>query len=423
MKEIKAILEISKTPSTNAKIALLREYDCPELRELLVSAFDTFKVYGIKKLNYKEAPETLVYLPNKHKELLNILEMLTKTNTNDEIRQVVIDFLDSTPNPQQKIYYDIIVKDLLIGATAKTINKAFGCNLIPNFELMSSESYSEENLDTERIVQPKFDGYRCLGVKQGNIINFYSRNGNVIPLQNISKELLKIKGDFVLDGELVATTRTKTSGICNSLIKGNKVITDEDLCFHIFDFLDYNEYKSEKFSTPQKERLLNLSLFLLNNKVNPKFIKESPSALTYSTKEVMELYREARDRGEEGIMVKDPQGLYETKRSSNWLKVKAINSCTLQVIGKFEHKHGNTLGGFECITSDGVPVNVGNGFTDEDRKFFWEAKTNGIFIEVLFNEIQYDKEGKPFIFLPRFKEVRTDKEEADSIEKILKEQR
>ena len=423
MREIEAIMKLSQTPTKNGKISIINQYDCQELRELFVAAFDTFRVYGIKKLNYSIAPTTLVYLHNKHKELLNILDMLMKSNINDDIRRVVVDFLESCPNPQQKIYYDIIVKDLLIGATAKTINKAYGFNLIPDFELMSAESYTEENLEQEKIIQPKFDGYRCLVVKKDGIVNFWSRNGNLIPLPNISKELLKVKGDFVLDGELVSRTRTKTSSICNALIKGNTVVSDTDLVLHLFDFIDYEEYYSNKFNTPLKERLLNLSLFMINNKVNTNIIMESPSYITNTTSEVMRLYREARERGEEGIMVKDPNSLYENKRSYSWLKLKAINSCTLKVIGKFEHKHGNLLGGFIGSTSDGLTVNIGSGFSDEERKFFWEAKTDGIFIEVLYNEIQYDKDGNPFIFLPRFKEVRTDKEEADSLEKILKEQR
>jgi len=419
LNEIATIMEISKATKTNDKIQILRENDSQGVRTLLYCAFNTFNVYGIKSLDFKKS-EVTGYFHKKHYEFCNILKMLMVTSVNNKVREEVVSFLESCNQPQQAIYYDILRKDLRIGMQAKNINKAFEEDFIPQFAVMTCDPYETQDLDKPLLVQKKYDGYRCLIIKDGLSINCFSRNGNPIPLLNISKELSKIQSDFVLDGELISTTRTSTSGICNSLIKGNKEITDELLVFKAFDLLPLVEYKMGKFTVPCKERLLNLGAMVLSNKL--KRIQVADTIETTTTDEVLKIYKAYRAQGEEGIIIKDPMSLYETKRSQNWLKLKAINSCTLKVIDKYEHKNGDSLGGLVCQSLCGeLTVNVGGGFTDEDREIFWKAPMNGTCIEVLYNEVQKDKYGQDFLFLPRFKEMRIDKDKPDTLETILRE--
>ena len=419
LNEIATIIEIAKTPKTNNKLQLIREYDSQGLRDLLYYAFNTFNVYGIKHLDFKKSQVT-AYNWKKHSEFCNILKMLMVTSVNNKIREDVVSFLESCNQPQQDIYYDILRKDLRIGIQAKNVNKAFGEEFIPQFSVMTCDPYETQDLDKSLLVQKKYDGYRCLIIKDGLSVNCFSRNGNPIPLLNISKELTKVDGDFVLDGELISTTRTSTSGICNSLIKGNQEATDELLVFKAFDLLPLAEYKSGVFTIPCKDRLINLGAMVLRSKL--KRIQVADTIETSSTDEVLKIYKAYRAQGEEGIIIKDPVSLYEPKRSQSWLKLKAINSCTLRVIDKYEHKNGDSLGGLVCQSLCGaLTVNVGGGFTDEDRGIFWKAPMNGKCIEVLYNEVQKDKYGQDFLFLPRFKEMRIDKEKPDTLETILRE--
>lgn len=419
LNEIATIIKITTTTKTNDKIAIIKENDSENLRDLFYYAFNDFCVFGVKNVDFTRTQLT-GYNPKKHQEFINILKMLMTTSVNNEVRKVLKDFLESCNQPQQDIYYQIIQKDLVIGASAKTVNKALGFSFIPMFSLMACEPYEEQDLNTRKLVQKKYDGYRCLIVKNNTTISCFSRNGNVIPLVTIPKELSKVKGSFVLDGELVSNTRTSTSGVCNSLIKGNKTVDDSSLVFYAFDFLDYTEFTSEDFKTPCEDRVKAVEVMCINN--NFKHIVPSTTYETETVDEVLALYKRARELGEEGIIVKDPKSLYETRRSQSWLKLKAINSCTLQVIDKYEHKNGNALGGFICQSLNGeLTVNVGGGFSDEDRETFWKANMQGKCVEVLYNEVQVDKHGKEFLFLPRFKEVRIDKYIPDSLEVILKE--
>jgi DNA ligase-1 len=83
--------------------------------------------------------------------------------------------------------------------------------------------------------------------------------------------------------------------------------------------------------------------------------------------------------GYEGVMVKDPDAVYECKRSVAWLKIKPFIEVSLTVTG-VEEGTGRNVGKLGAIVCEGVDdgkrivVNVGSGFTDEQRAEYWAAK-------------------------------------------------
>ena len=78
------------------------------------------------------------------------------------------------------------------------------------------------------------------------------------------------------------------------------------------------------------------------------------------------------------------------------------------------------LGALTCESSDGkIRVNVGSGFTDEDRKSITPENSIGKFIEVVSNGIINTVDREEYsLFLPRFVEFRFDKDEADSFDAV-----
>jgi DNA ligase-1 len=87
----------------------------------------------------------------------------------------------------------------------------------------------------------------------------------------------------------------------------------------------------------------------------------------------------AVDAGYEGIMIKDPEGKWEGKRSVAWLKQKPFIEVSLAVTS-VEEGTGRNVGKLGAIVCEGlddgkrIVVNVGSGFTDEQRAEFWQAK-------------------------------------------------
>lgn len=80
------------------------------------------------------------------------------------------------------------------------------------------------------------------------------------------------------------------------------------------------------------------------------------------------------------------------------------------------------LGAMRLVSDDGmVVVDCGTGFTDAQRKHFWAHRESliGKVVAITANDL-LDKKGskKLSLFLPVFVEVRDDKTQADSLERI-----
>ena len=75
-----------------------------------------------------------------------------------------------------------------------------------------------------------------------------------------------------------------------------------------------------------------------------------------------------------------------------------------------EGKYKGTLGAIICDYK-GFELRVGSGFSDEQRKFFYENPNDivGRIIECQFFEETHDKDGNLSLRFPIFKTIRNDK--------------
>jgi len=122
-----------------------------------------------------------------------------------------------------------------------------------------------------------------------------------------------------------------------------------------------------------------------------------------------DINRKAIDDGFEGIMLKDPSAPYELKRSHAWLKIKPTITVDLEVID-FEEGTGKNVGKLGALVCEGVDngkaikVNVGGGFSDEQRDDFWQAQSlvKGTIAEVLADAVTQNQDGTYSLRFPRF---------------------
>jgi DNA ligase-1 len=109
--------------------------------------------------------------------------------------------------------------------------------------------------------------------------------------------------------------------------------------------------------------------------------------------------QEMIDGGFEGIMIKDPKATYVCDRSVAWLKQKPYIEVSLTVTG-FEEGTGineGKLGAFICEGEENgknIVVNVGNGYSKEERQEFWDSKEASIgqIVEVRADAITQDQD-------------------------------
>jgi DNA ligase-1 len=108
--------------------------------------------------------------------------------------------------------------------------------------------------------------------------------------------------------------------------------------------------------------------------------------------------------------------------------MKAERDCDLRIVGWYAGlegtKRAESIGGFNLQTDDGMlQVQVGSGFKD---KVLDEIMANGPdsyigkIAKVKFNEVISKKDSDiKSLFLPRFIEIRVDKQEPNTLEYIV----
>jgi hypothetical protein len=138
----------------------------------------------------------------------------------------------------------------------------------------------------------------------------------------------------------------------------------------------------------------------------------------------MALYQQYLEKGEEGIILKSTNATWQNKRSKFCLKMKAevdVDLVVRKVVpGEAGTKYESCMGALLCESADGeVSVSVGSGFTDEQRKTITSENMIGKIVKVRANCLISNKlTDTKSLFLPRFLEVRDDKNFADTLDSI-----
>ena len=429
MNIVSLMTTLKNQEGSNNKRDFITDNHTEEMLYLFEVAFSPYIVTGISKLLYNPDLCKPVY-QDKFDAFKNLVEYLINKNINGADRMLVTKFMEDCSRVEAALYADVLTKKFRLGINAKSVNKALGYKLIPLFDVMLAEPKKENKIVFPCLVETKYDGVRIIIRKENGKITAFTRKGKAIIFPKLFAELKKAAIDnFVLDGEIVnGTDRLKTTSVVNKLLKGNDGVgLDKDLDFYVFDGLSIKDWDSQLCTVVQSKRTLLVTLLITNSDM--KSYKVTENIIANNEKELNTFYQKIRNAGGEGVIVKKLQGLYEFKRSTNWLKAKAINTCTMRITGIYEGDLKNTgkLGGFNISSEDGkIQHNVGSGFSDIDREELWTIGETGLtnkFVEIQYNELQYSsKDGSPYLFLPIFKEIRVDKTEADTLEKISSEE-
>ena len=261
-------------------------------------------------------------------------------------------------------------------------------------------------------------GIRAVAKVRDENVEIFSRQGKLIEgLKNIEGELLRLPNGFY-DGELLLDKENipskdlyrETVQVVNS-----KSEYKSNVVFNIFDYIPLNDFVTghSEINCLDRKRFVYEEL----RKIEPDWLK--PVEILYHGKCDKRIVQQELDKQialeHEGVMVNLANAPYEGKRTKNILKVKAMQDCDLKIIG-FEEgtgKNKETLGAV-IVDYKGFKVKVGSGFTDEDRKYFWENKDKllGRVITVqYFEETTNKKDNSLSLRFPVFIELREEEKE------------
>lgn len=413
-----ALNKLSATTSRTEKINIIRStLTVTEFINTLIRAYDPFKTYGLTSDRFEKefipwdnwmvAKTTLNF-----KDLWALLDKLvTRELTGDAAVSKVMVWKDQALGP---LLLRILDKDLDVGLGVSTINMAFAKNNVPLisvFEAMLAHKYEPWKSKKSFAIQPKLDGMRCLAIIRNNYttsgnksVTLLSRNGKPInSAKKIERELLRIDiPDCFLDGELLSGDNNFANTV--SLAR-RKEGDGEGLVYHVFDMMH-----SIPSQSPYNHRNNILQGWFKN--VTSEHIR-AVETLVYEDVEglnveetIFNTYTHFRGAGYEGAIVKLLDSAYLPGRSKSWLKLKGEETEDILITDVFEGegKYQGMLGGF--VTSKGK---VGGGFTDEQRKTFWDLSKTliGRTIEVEYHELTPDGKFRH----PRFVRFRGDKDD------------
>lgn len=416
--------KISNESSKNGKEKILKDHkDDKDFIEALSFLLNPYIVTGLstKKINKK-----VVYKePIAIREITSLKELLEFLNENNSGRDkdilAVQEYIKTLDLEElQTFVKKFVTKDLKLGISEKTVNKVYGEGTIPTFAVMLAESYEKkkDKVKGKFYITLKLDGNRCIAIVEDGV-KFFTRKGQSIEGMVELEEQFKLLPNGVYDGEILLINKDNLPS--DELFRATQKVVRKDgekknLEFHIFDVLTVDEFKKGKSKKTYEQRRNTLdtviSTYITDDTPN---IKVLPVMYVGDDKEMIPAYASAvESQGYEGIMVNTANGLYQSKRVNDLLKVKSMKTADLLVVSIVEAIDGQFEGllGRVNVEYKGGLVGVGSGFTLEERKRFISNPDEicGKIIEVQFFEESVDeKTGQPSLRFPVFKGIRHDK--------------
>lgn len=397
--------------------------DFLDMLNIRVNPFIQLKVKTLPPFDYALAE----HISLTYEVFKQLLDDLASGNINAAMRLRVADTLSSGNYKYSEILEGMVTKKLNLGVDT-AVNKALGYEFIPTFDVMLAAPL-KDGVEVPIPCQAdlKYDGVRCTAIVENSKCNLFTRQGRKMHFPLIEKEIEQLAGpeDMTFDGELEMASRTGISGVCNSNLKTGYVGgSDNHIEYYIFDEIPTRIFKAKGVTEIQSVRSMNLAKRFANTP-QLKRVRLGETQTIHSKEKLQAVSNNYIANGFEGIIAKDPNAVYHYKRNKAWLKLKAINSVTLKVVatetGKGKRK--GKVGALVCESDDGmIQVNVGGGFSDDDIDTFTKAPPIGKYIEVLYNVLIKGRSSDTYsLFLPRFKEMRIDKDATDTIEKVKAE--
>ena len=418
--------KMTATSSRLEKEAILKQYqENSAVKGVLDFLFNPFIVTGISK---KKLAKTVNATVQECADLPALLAYFTVHNTGrDEDIAVLQQFTSGLSDKQTELVEGIIKKDLTLGASEKTLNKVFGKDFIPSFNVMLAEKYAENTefvVGKRFVITEKFDGVRCMLIfNEAGEPTFFSRAGKSFDdMVELADEVRHLDPNMVYDGELLLGVEQPIDSA--NLYRMTVKVTNSDgvkkgLIYNIFDCLTKQDLITGESSTPCETRKTELGKEL--RKIKQPHLKEVP--ILYAGEDVTQIDKicdEYTNMGREGVMVNIADAPYECKRSKNLLKVKRFNTADVRVLdweegsGANQGKLGAVIVEFMAPDGKKYTCKVGSGFEKEEREeyFAHPEKIVGHIIEIGYFELSQNQNDDGYsLRFPTFKGMRDDKNE------------
>lgn len=414
----KFIEESNSTNSNSDKLAVIEKYkNQPDLLKVLQYTYDTFKQYGVTSANCKKRSDLCMpFTP--YSSIFELLDALANRDlTGHDAIETVNGFIEEN-KLYEDVIWNIIDRNLKTRSTVSMINKVIP-GLIPTFDVALAKAYDEKTqkkVDWKDgwFVSRKLDGVRCLTViDMFGEVKFFSRQGKeFLTLDNLKMDI-KALGltNTVFDGEVCIVDENMNedfAGIIKEIKRKDHTIANP--YYYIFDMLDLEDFNDKVSKDNFAKRLVNLRTYVQETKMIGILEQLECSDAIFDL-----MMEKSKKGGWEGLMLRK-NSTYKGKRSNEILKVKQMFDDEYVVVDLENDYHRVIVDGQEIeemmlknviIEHKGNRVQVGSGFSHEQRRHFYENPDEilGKQITVQYFEETTNKNGTHSLRFPVIKAV------------------
>jgi bifunctional non-homologous end joining protein LigD len=208
------------------------------------------------------------------------------------------------------------------GRSSRLLGRGLRNTVIDASDLMLATLHPRPFSDPDWLFELKYDGFRCLVVKDGGQVKLWSRNGNLFngSFPEVVRAVESVPGDFVWDAELTVDDDTGRSDFdrlrqraVTKTPKNVRAAAKSDPArLYVFDALSID--RADIRDLPLTERKLRLRKSFDNT-----------GTLIYASgieDEGKLVFEQVEEHGLEGMVAKRMDSPYQRGRSRDWLKIK-----------------------------------------------------------------------------------------------------
>ena len=421
---------LASIPGSNDKMQFLNENTNETVSLIFQDTYNKKRKYYVKKFNVTNTG--VLTIDTSYNVFHDMLEDLNnRVITGNAAVEAVERMIGCFVKEDQDLLCKILDRNLKVGVSLDNFNKTNG-ETIDKFEVALAKKLQDvknvDPIDGTWFVSRKMDGARCITIcnqdwVDGELkqeVKFFSRQGKEFTtLSNLIPDVKQMflacgAGTFILDGEMCLVDENGDEHfdwIMKEITRKNHTI--ENPCYQVFDLLNDDWFYGRETSENFGNRLHTLCETWYQTQPGHIRVAEQERI---TSQEIFDKWQEkAKDGDWESLMIRKDVP-YEGKRTSNLLKIKAMQDAEYVVEGVINGKATYNEGGameYDIISAlmirhKGNLVKVGSGLSKEQR-IGWYSRPDEIIGKVItvqyFEETKDSKTGEYSLRFPVLKYV------------------
>ena len=415
MEKVIEQLEILRHFTGNTQLGYLSTFKSDLLKEILEYTYNPHKKYKIDEGKYDKITTTIGNKLSLHQEDWNdfksFLDTLAeKKSATDKDVLAIKTFIDKYE--EADFLKMVLFKDLRLNMNIKKFQKVW-----PNFCVEPQVQLAQKFEGVKypySLYSRKLDGLRAY-YKDGVAISRTNKPHKTEPLAHITAQLKQFvdHNAWVYDGEIIYLNPDGTEDFTKAISlarSDNRTPECDNLYYCIFDMIQKEAFENK---TPDvatfKDEYTRMKAHLgIVEEKRDWYVTSQPNILLLKQVDetgLEELQQNRIKYNYEGIMIRNADAHYEYKRSNNIRKIKEMQDTEVKLLGMEAGtgKFANTLGAM-VADYNGYELKIGSGFSDEQRKHYWQHRDEyvGKYVKVKYFEKTVNQQGGESLRFPIF---------------------